>query len=88
MAERRKRLTAKLDEIDEHLRSEEVATDLEEPLQEAIGNVRQAVSNPSDEGHQELSESLEDLALSFEVTHPRLTALLNNLSELLSGAGI
>lgn len=90
MAERRKRLTEKLSEVDEHLESgEPVNTELEAPLQAALGNVRQAIETPSDdEDHGELTEVLGDLALSLEVSHPKLTELLNHISELLAGAGI
>lgn len=91
MPERRKRLTAKLNEVDEHLEAAEpVHSDLEEPLQEALGGVRQAIEAPpaDTEEHDELTEALGDVALKLEVSHPKLTELLNHISELLAGAGI
>ncbi|MCP4448650.1 MAG: DUF4404 family protein [Myxococcales bacterium] len=91
MPERRKRLTAKLNEVDEHLESAgPVDSAIEEPLQAALGNVREAVEAASadDEEHEELTEALGDLALRLEVSHPKLTELLNHISELFAGAGI
>ena len=91
MAERRKRLTEKLSEVDEHLESgEPVNTELAAPLHAALGNVRQAIETPSadDEDHGELTEALGDLALNLEVSHPKLTELLNRIADLLAGAGI
>ena len=91
MPERKKRLTAKLSEVDEHLeQSEPVEQVLKEPLAEALGGVRQAVNSVpgADEDNEELSEVLGDLALKLEVSHPKLTELLNHISELLAGAGI
>lgn len=91
MAERKKRLTAKLGEVDEHLeQSEAVEEDLKEPLEEALGGVRQAVNATpgTDQDTEELTEALGDLALKLEVSHPKLTELLNHISEILAGAGI
>lgn len=91
MPERRKRLTAKLNEVDEHLdAAEPVDSAIEEPLKEALGGVRKAIEKPpaDDEAHEELTDALSDLALSLEVSHPKLTELLNHISGLLAGAGI
>lgn len=90
MPERKKRLTEKLAELDQHIAGEAALHDeLKEPLDSAIVNLRQMVQEDRpEEEHQELSEILSDLALSAEVSHPRLTQLLNHMSELLAGAGI
>lgn len=91
MTERRKRLTEKLQELDEHIASgEPVDETLAQPLDQAIGSVRQVIAAPedSDEDEGALSEILGDIALKLEVTHPRLTQALNSLSEILAGAGI
>jgi len=91
MAERRKRLTAKLGELDEQLSSDgPVQDELAEPLKEALGSLREVVETPpgDNEGQEELGETIGDLALSLEVSHPKLTRLLNQISEILAGAGI
>lgn len=89
MLERKKRLTEKLQEFDDHIASGEPVDDaLAEPLHQAIGSVRQVIDSDDDEDHSTISEALGDIALNLEVTHPRLTQLLNNISEILAGAGI
>ena len=90
MPERRKRLTDKLSEFDDHLGAgDPLDAELEEPLQEAIGSVRQALEASGDsEDHEDLTDALSDLALKLEVSHPKLTELLNHISEILAGAGI
>tara|TARA_R110002096_G_scaffold361075_1_gene554068 strand:- start:7580 stop:7846 length:267 start_codon:yes stop_codon:yes gene_type:complete len=88
MTERKKRLTAKLDEVDEHLEAAEVDSELQEPLQATLGNVRLAIDAPDEEEHEDLTDALSDLALNLEVSHPKLTELLNRISDLLAGAGI
>ncbi len=91
MAERRKRITEKLSELHENIKSgDPIASELDEPLRDAIGKVEEAVDeNAADDAdHSILTETLGDLALNLEVSHPRLTKILNHISELLSGAGI
>lgn len=90
MAERRKRITEKLNELHEHLDSgEPIDSEIEEPLQQAIGDVKQAVETSVDDSdHRVLTETLGDLALNLEVSHPKLTEILNRISDLLAGAGI
>ena len=89
MPERRKRLTEKLNEVDGHLEAETVAAELAEPLQEAIGALRTVVDAAEDdpENDEELAETFGDMALEFEVSHPKLTQVLNQISELLAGSG-
>jgi hypothetical protein len=91
MPERRKRITEKLSELHENIKSgDPIASEIHEPLHDAIGKVEMAVDEnaESDADHSNLSESLGDLALNLEVSHPRLTEILNKISELLAGAGI
>ena len=91
MPERRKRITEKLSEVHENIKaSEPIASEIHEPLHDALGKVEQVVEADaeSEEDHSILSETLGDLALNLEVSHPKLTNLLNNISELLAGAGI
>lgn len=92
MADRRKRITEKLSELHENIKDgDPIAPELHEPLHEAIGQVEQAVevNEDADEGdHSILTETLGDLALGFEVSHPKLTGILNRISEILAGAGI
>ena len=91
MPQRRKRLTEKLNELDQHI--EEGApldSEVDEPLQQAIGELRQAADASPDKepDHEALGETLGDLAMSLEVSHPRITEMLNHLSEILAGVGI
>jgi hypothetical protein len=90
VAERRKRITEKLNELHEQIQSgEPIDSGLEEPLHQAIGEVKQAVDpDAEDPDHSVLSDTLGDLALNLEVSHPKLTEILNHISELLAGAGI
>ena len=91
MTERRKRLTEKLQELDEHIGSgEPIEAPLDEPLRQTIGSLRQVIETPpeNDEDHRDLSEALGDIALQLEVSHPTFTRLLNQISGILSGAGI
>lgn len=91
MPERKKRLTEKLQELDEHIGSgEPIERDLDEPLRQTIGSLRQVVETPTedDEDHRDLSEALGDMALKLEVSHPKITRLLNQISDILAGAGI
>ncbi|MBL4633243.1 MAG: DUF4404 family protein [Kofleriaceae bacterium] len=88
MPERRKRLSAKLDEINEHLEAEPVESEKAESLQNAMGTLRTAVEAESDDEHEELAQVFGDAALEFEVSHPKLTSVLNQISQILAGAGI
>ena len=91
MAERRKRITEKLSELHENIKSSDpIASEINDPLHDAIGKVEQAVDENAeqDADHSILSETLGDLALNLEVSHPRITDILNHISELLAGAGI
>jgi rRNA maturation endonuclease Nob1 len=91
MAERRKRITEKLSELHSHIKSgDPIASEIHDPLHEAIGKVEEAVDEDADADadHSNLTETLGDLALNLEVSHPRITDVLNHISELLAGAGI
>ena len=89
MTERRRRLTEKLAELDEHIDSgEPIDGPLDEPLRQTIGNLRQIAEAEGDDDNEGLSEALVDIALELEVSHPKLTRLLNQISDILSGAGI
>jgi hypothetical protein len=49
MAERRKRITKKLDELHEHINTgEPIDSEIEQPLQQAIGDVQQAIDPQSE----------------------------------------
>ena len=44
--------------------------------------------SPDSEAHQNFLSQLEDSITHFEVTHPRMTQVLNEIFTLLSNAGI
>jgi hypothetical protein len=90
MPDRRKRITEKLSELHANIKEgDPIAAELDEPLRNALGQVEKAASSETDEeDHSTLADSLGDLALNLEVSHPKLTDLLNHISELLAGAGI
>ena len=90
MPERKKQLTAKLDELDEHIESSNpIDATVDAPLQQVLGNLRVAVDDEeSDVEKLGIVDELGDIALSLEVSHPKLTEILNHISELLAGAGL
>lgn len=89
MPDRRKRITEKLSELHANIKEgDPIALELDEPLRNALGQVEAAASSETEEDHSSLSDTLGDLALNLEVSHPKLTNILNQISELLAGAGI
>ena len=66
---------------------------LEQSLQEKAdslaAHVREILDDPElGEHHASLAESLDDAITSFEVSHPKLTRLMDEISHLLSSMGI
>jgi predicted component of type VI protein secretion system len=69
-----------VDNVDEQGR--ELLKDLSEDIQGLLNRTENRVSLPS------VDQQLRDSIRHFEVTHPTLTALLSELSAILSNAGI
>lgn len=58
-------------------------------LSHLMADVKAKLKNPSDKkSHAEMTTHLQGVALKFEVSHPKLTKLLNEISNLLSNIGI
>jgi len=59
-----------------------------ERLETLIRDIEQTLENPKDEDDQSLGERLKAQVLGFEVTHPRLAAVMNEVMEKLGYMGI
>ena len=72
---------------------EDLKTELEQigsedpKLQKLVGELDSALAQP-EEVPQNLIHSMQHAAEEFEVHHPQLTALINNIMNSLSGIGI
>lgn len=74
--------------IDE-LKSELEKTPKETGLfEETLRNAQDSLEKYTPEAVQELTEVLKKEATEFEVEHPRITALINNVMTSLSNLGI
>jgi len=73
-------------------REAELDRDLRTELEEAAGEIAQALERSSDEAqsqeHNLLSDTAQGLALQLEVSHPLLTDVLNRLTQQLANLGI
>lgn len=82
-----------LDELHEALgEADSVAASLEEPLRGALGDVQSALDRAEEAGRAQepppLAKRVEDLALEFELAHPRIAGILNRLTHQLASLGI
>ncbi len=88
------RLREVLDELHGALESaESVDPALQEPLRDAIDEIREildvSTGESKDEAHrQALSSRVEEMALHFEADHPTIAGTLNRLTHMLSSMGI
>lgn len=58
-------------------------------LSTLVENIEQRLeSSESDEEHHDLVEEMKDAVTQFEVEHPRITGIINDLMMTLSNAGI
>ncbi len=89
MAEESKR---KLSEGLERLRAELKNLDADDATRQRLENLARRVERQLQEGGAEaphsLVKELEDEILHFEVAHPRLTAIINDIMVALSQMGI
>ena len=60
----------------------------EQELQDLITQIEQALLTDEAAVKNALNEPLNDAVLRFEGSHPQLTAILNDISSLLSNLGI
>ena len=83
-----------LDESLNKLRSEIDALDTgdeeaRQRLEKLIQDIENALENPQETGADDnLGEQLKTSILRFEVSHPRLAAVMNDIMEKLSNMGI
>lgn len=72
----------------------ELKTELEQtpketgPLEEKLDAAKEGIERYTPEAIQELVQTLQREAEEFEVEHPRITALINNVMTSLSNLGI
>ncbi len=57
-------------------------------FEEILHNAQESLERFTPEAVQELTETLRQEAAEFEVEHPRITALINNVMTALSNLGI
>ena len=57
-------------------------------LEEIISNIRQTLNQDEEAGGTDLQESLNSAIVRLEASHPRLTAVLNDIMVTLSNMGI
>jgi hypothetical protein len=58
-------------------------------LEQLVQDLEKKLENPTDtELHEDLSDQLKDSMLEFEVSHPRLTSIMNDIMMKLSNMGI
>lgn len=58
-------------------------------LEKLISEIENKLASPDDESHHKtLTESLKDNVTHFEVSHPAITGILNDLMVKLSNMGI
>ena len=56
-------------------------------LEKLVENLEKKLEHPDDDDHH-LDEGIKDSITHFEVTHPRVTAILNDIMMTLSNMGI
>ena len=76
-----------------NLRSEIKALDIGDDearrrLEQLIREIEQTLANPDDVAAGTLGDQLKTSVLSFEVSHPRLAVVMNEVVEKLSQMGI
>ena len=76
-----------------HLRSEIKALDIGDDearrrLEQLIREIEQTLAHPDDAAAGTLGDQLKTSVLSFEVSHPRLAVVMNEVVEKLSQMGI
>jgi hypothetical protein len=58
-------------------------------LRELDGDIDKLIARSDDDvSNQSIAERLDEAVSKFEVTHPTLTAMLSEISKILSNAGI
>jgi len=82
-----------LEESLNRLRSEIGALDIGDDeararLERLIGEIEQTLENPDDAAAGSLGDQLKTSVLSFEASHPRLAAVMNEVVEKLGQMGI
>jgi len=78
-----------LQQLKDELANSQFDKSTSEPdLQSLIAKIEQTLVDDEQAVNQALNEPLNDAVTRFEGSHPELTALLNNISSLLSSMGI
>ncbi len=89
MAEESKRkLSEGLDRLRAELKTLETDAATRQRLEDLARRVERQLQEGRTEEHPSLVKELEDEILRFEVAHPRLTAIINDIMVALSQMGI
>jgi hypothetical protein len=80
-----KKVKKAIDELNVELKKTPKETGI---LEEILDQAREGIERYSPEAVQDLLETLQRESDEFEVEHPRVTALINQLTNALSGMGI
>ena len=57
-------------------------------LNQLLKNIEQSVENGPSDGHHDVLEEMRHAVSHFEVAHPRITGIINDLMMTLSNMGI
>lgn len=80
-----KEIKSKLAELKNELEQTPKETTL---FEETLDHAKEGIERFTPEAIQELAQTLQREAKEFEVEHPRITALINNVMTSLSNLGI
>jgi len=70
----------------ENLRTNDNASKVK--LEKIVDDLEQKIQNPDDIDHNRLISDVKDSVTHFEVSHPTVTAILNDIMMALSNMGI
>jgi uncharacterized protein YqeY len=80
-----KKVKHAIDELNVELKNTSKETSV---LEKTLKQAKDGLEDYTPEAVQDLLETLERIADEFEVEHPRVTALVNQLATTLAGMGI
>lgn len=86
--ESKRRLHEGLTRLREELAKLETDEATRRRLEDLAGRVERQLAEEGGESHHALLQELEDEILRFEVEHPRLTAIINDIMVALANMGI
>jgi hypothetical protein len=82
------KLTQSLERLQTEIEDLSIPDTEKRELESLVLNIRQALDQETDSGGADLQQSLHSTIVRFEASHPRLTAVLNDIMVTLSNMGI